>query len=92
MGRAILLPRSGRRRPRVEPDATCARACVPLAARRYARTLVRALQGEGDGVPYLKLSACCKHFAAYSLEVLIGLLNTFYSYEINCSSIPNQTA
>lgn len=27
---------------------------------------IRGLQGEGDGVPYLKLAACAKHFAAHS--------------------------
>ncbi len=27
---------------------------------------IRGLQGEGDGVPYLKLAACAKHFAVHS--------------------------
>lgn len=27
---------------------------------------IKGLQGEGDGVPYLKLAACAKHFAAHS--------------------------
>eukprot|EP00755_Sulcionema_specki_P014599 Sspe_Gene.57144::Locus_31375_Transcript_1_1_Confidence_1.000_Length_2333::g.57144::m.57144 len=34
----------------------------------YAARFVAGMQGEGDGVPYLKLAATCKHFYAYSLE------------------------
>jgi beta-glucosidase-like glycosyl hydrolase len=34
----------------------------------YAANFVRGMQGQGDGVNYTKIGACCKHFYAYSLE------------------------
>jgi beta-glucosidase-like glycosyl hydrolase len=35
---------------------------------RYAVNFVRGLQGSDDGEGVLQASACCKHYAAYSLE------------------------
>ena len=38
----------------------------------YAENYMRGMQ-EGDDTRYLKTSACCKHYAAYSLENWKGM-------------------
>ncbi|KAJ6631270.1 Beta-xylosidase/alpha-L-arabinofuranosidase 2 [Pseudolycoriella hygida] len=40
----------------------------PFLSAEYARMVIDGLQGDEDKVGYLKVSACCKHFAAHSLE------------------------
>ena len=44
----------------------------PFLSGAYAEQYVRGMQ-EGDDPRYLKTSACCKHFAAYSLEMWEGM-------------------
>jgi beta-glucosidase-like glycosyl hydrolase len=53
-------PRWGRMQESVSED--------PWLNGAYSSHFVRGLQGEGDGVKYVKIAACCKHFYAYSLE------------------------
>lgn len=40
----------------------------PYLNAEYARRFVDGLQGNEDQVGFIKVSACCKHFAAHSLE------------------------
>ncbi|KAJ6615735.1 Beta-xylosidase/alpha-L-arabinofuranosidase 2 [Pseudolycoriella hygida] len=40
----------------------------PYLSAEYARNFVDGLQGEEDKVGFVKASACCKHFAAHSIE------------------------
>jgi beta-glucosidase-like glycosyl hydrolase len=44
----------------------------PFLSGAYAENYVRGMQ-EGEDARYLKASACCKHFAAYSLENWHGM-------------------
>ena len=53
-------PRWGRFQESVSED--------PWLNGAYSFHFVQGLQGEGDGVKYVKIAACCKHFYAYSLE------------------------
>lgn len=40
----------------------------PYLNAEYARTFVYGLQGDEERVGFIKTSACCKHFAAHSIE------------------------
>lgn len=44
----------------------------PYLNSEYAAHYVASLQGEKDEGEFLKVSACCKHYAAYSLEKYSG--------------------
>ena len=53
-------PRWGRLQESVSED--------PWLNGAYSSSFVKGLQGDGDGIKYTKIAACCKHFYAYSLE------------------------
>lgn len=40
----------------------------PFLSSEYARVFINGLQGDEQSVGFLKVSACCKHFAAHSIE------------------------
>ncbi|XP_037028719.1 beta-D-xylosidase 3-like [Bradysia coprophila] len=40
----------------------------PFLSSEYARVFINGLQGDEQRVGFLKVSACCKHFAAHSIE------------------------
>lgn len=40
----------------------------PFLSSEYARVFINGLQGDEQKVGFLKVSACCKHFAAHSIE------------------------
>lgn len=57
---------AGARGPPSPPAGLCSTGEDPYHTASYAREFVRGMQeGDGEDPRYLKVSACCKHFAAY---------------------------
>ena len=58
-------PRWGRFQESVSED--------PWLNGAYAAAVVAGMQGAADGVKFVKIAACCKHFYGYSLENSSGV-------------------
>ena len=53
---------------------------------RYAAAFVRGMQ-EGNDTSTLKVSACCKHFEAYSLEDSDGYVRTSFDARVSAADV-----
>ena len=59
----------------------------PYLTGRYAAAFVRGMQRSSAGAGALKLSACCKHWAAYSLEDSDGFVRTNFDAVVGAADL-----
>ncbi len=64
----------------------------PIINGEYAAHFVSSMQGKGEDAKYLKVSSCCKHYAAYSFENYRGLDRHHFDAQITKQDIAGKVA